>query len=70
MGRHASITFDDVANARHQLISGQRPHGIIAIRKAIGRGSPQLIARFVRQIEKQETADAPANHRSRLPDSV
>ena len=50
MGRQASINLDDVRLARNHLIAQNKPHGIIAIRRQIGRGSPQLISKLLRQL--------------------
>ncbi|MEM7468752.1 MAG: DNA-binding protein [Pseudomonadota bacterium] len=59
MGRQATISIDDVKDARAALVAAQKPHGIIAIRRKIGRGSPQLIAKFLRELgvsTEQESA--------------
>ncbi len=53
MGRTASITRNDVAEARETLRAAGQAHGIIAIRKHLGRGSPQLIGRFLRELDGQ-----------------
>ena len=53
MGRQASITLNDVKSARDSLIAENQPHGIIAIRRRIGRGSPQLITKLLAQISAQ-----------------
>ena len=53
MGRQASINIEDVRSARDTLIAAQKPHGIIAIRRHIGRGSPQLIAKLLNQIDAE-----------------
>jgi hypothetical protein len=44
------------------------PHGIIAIRSFLGRGSPQLISRFVREIGNGHAAQPPASRA--IPDAV
>ena len=46
MGRTATISRADVARARTELRAAGLPHGITAIRRRIGRGSPQLIAQM------------------------
>ena len=51
MGRKATIDQRDVARAREGLRADGLPHGIIAIRNRLGRGSPQLIARFLSEPE-------------------
>lgn len=52
MGRQPSITLDDVRIAQEQLVAADKPHGIIAIRRQIGRGSPQLISRFLDELNE------------------
>lgn len=47
MGRTATINKDDVTTARDVLRASGKPHGIIAIRKHLGRGSPGLIGRLL-----------------------
>ena len=66
MGRTATIAKDDVARARTVLRAADLPHGIIAIRNRLGRGSPQLIARFLHELDTPAPSDAPAL----LPDPV
>jgi len=66
MGRTATIAKDDVARARNVLRAADLPHGIIAIRNRLGRGSPQLIARFLHELDTPAPSDAPAL----LPDPV
>jgi hypothetical protein len=51
MGRTATIDKSDVLKARDTLIQGSFPHGIIAIRKQLGRGSPTLIAQLLRELD-------------------
>ena len=51
MGRRATIDKNDVSSARGALRSAGKPYGIIAIRKHLGRGSPQLIGRFLAELE-------------------
>ncbi len=46
VGRTATISQADVARARTELRAAGLPHGITAIRRRIGRGSPQLIAQM------------------------
>jgi len=53
MGRQASINLADVRAAREHLIASNKPHGVIAIRRQIGRGSPQLISKFVTELKDQ-----------------
>ncbi|MFT4563185.1 MAG: hypothetical protein ACI9BW_002939 [Gammaproteobacteria bacterium] len=55
MGRTATIDKSDVLRARDTLRQGGLPHGIIAIRKQLGRGSPTLIARLLRELDGQST---------------
>lgn len=50
MGRQATISLEDVRRARDELIAAGSAHGIIAIRRHIGRGSPQLISKLLKQI--------------------
>ena len=69
MGRQASINLEDVRSARDTLIAAQKPHGIIAIRRQIGHGSPQLIAKLLNQIDA-ESGPADGNPRyADRPDS-
>ncbi len=49
MGRPATISKFDVINARDALRAADKPCGIIAIRKHLGRGSPGLIGRLLRE---------------------
>lgn len=51
MGRTATIEKNDVSSARGALRRAGKPHGIIAIRNHLGRGSPQLIGRFLAELE-------------------
>jgi len=51
MSRTAKITKDDVRAARNALRAGGLAHGITAIRNHIGCGSPQLITRFIRELD-------------------
>ena len=51
MGRTATIDKNDVLGARDELRAAGRPHGIIAIRKHLGRGSPGLIARLLGELD-------------------
>ena len=51
MGRTPTIDKSDVLRARDTLRQSGLPHGIIAIRKQIGRGSPTLIARLLRELD-------------------
>lgn len=51
MGRTATIDKHDVSAARRDLRRAGKPHGIIAIRNHLGRGSPQLIGRFLAELE-------------------
>ncbi|MGR8947759.1 MAG: DNA-binding protein [Gammaproteobacteria bacterium] len=50
MGRQASINLADVKRARDELIALNKAHGIIAIRRHLGRGSPQLISKLLAEI--------------------
>ena len=61
MGRQATINLDDVRRARDELIAANRSHGIIAIRRHIGRGSPQLISKLLTQIRHSERSSAEAD---------
>ncbi len=65
MGRTATIEKNDVSAARNALRRAGKPHGIIAIRNHLGRGSPQLIGRFLAEIgpspsKHQITAESPS----------
>lgn len=51
MSRTAKISKDDVRAARNALRAGGLAHGITAIRNHIGCGSPQLITRFIRELD-------------------
>lgn len=65
MGRAASINLNDVRNARAALIAADKPHGIIAIRKHIGRGSPQLISKLLRELDRHSPGSETASPQSR-----
>ena len=56
MGRLATINKEDVISARDYLRSNGKAHGIIAIRKHIGHGSPGLIGRL---LGRGDTTGAP-----------
>ena len=62
MGRQASINIDDVRLARNHLIAQNKPHGIIAIRRQIGRGSPQLISKLLRQLINEPSVETNKIH--------
>jgi hypothetical protein len=70
MGRSATIDQRDVAQAREGLRAEGLPHGIIAIRNRLGRGSPQLIARFVRELDGGPPADSPVKFMQRQLDEA
>ncbi|HCU90190.1 MAG TPA: hypothetical protein DGR97_09610 [Gammaproteobacteria bacterium] len=55
MGRLATINKTDVINARDYLRSTGKAHGIIAIRKYIGHGSPELIGRLLKGKDATDT---------------
>ena len=67
MGRQASIDLNDVKSAREQLIAANKPHGIIAIRRQIGRGSPQLIAKLLRQIDDEYATTNNSTRERKVP---
>ena len=69
MGRTATITRDNVKAARDTLRAGAKPHGIIAIRKRLGRGSPGLIRRLLGEIDGPSVADALIQSRTALDSS-
>lgn len=65
MGRAASIGIEDVRTARAELVAANKPHGIIAIRNQIGRGSPQLISKLLTELEGP--LPAVSNQKSKMP---
>ena len=70
MGRLASITLDDVRNARTALVLANKPHGIIAIRKHIGHGSPQLISKLLSELDEDLIISQPQRLSSEKPSDI
>jgi len=60
MARVATISKNDVYLARDELRTEGLPHGISAIRKRLGRGSPGLISQHLRALDDQPDRPLPA----------
>ena len=61
MARVATISKNDVYLARDELRTEGLPHGISAIRKRLGRGSPGLISQHLRALDDQPDRAASAD---------
>ena len=57
-----------VDRATEALTSRGAPHGLIAISSFLGRGSPQLISRFVRELGNEHLAHQPTS--PAIPETV